>query len=72
MIEVKTLLALEATGFDKDYTSEKKIVALMSPQDALALYTLLINSDLSMLSRDWQKAISLFARELLKAGNKCR
>lgn len=72
MIEVGTTLCLEATGFDKDYISEKKVSVVMNGDDAMALYTLLINADLSQVSDEWHLSISKFARELLKAGNKCR
>lgn len=73
MIEVSTATAIEATGFDNDYVSRKRVVVTMSAEDALALYTILVNSVANYgLTDEWQKSVVKFARELLKAGNKSR
>lgn len=73
MIEVSTATAIEATGFDNDYVSRKRVVVTMSAEDALALYTILVNSVANYgLTDEWQESVVKFARELLKAGNKSR
>lgn len=72
MIEVSTLLGLEATGFDRDYISRKRVVVTMNADDAFALYTIFANIESDWVSDDWRAAISQFSQELLNAGNKCR
>lgn len=73
MIEVFTMTHVEATGFEDDFISSKRVVADMSAEDAFALYTVLMNSsEVNNLTEEWQTAIRSFAKELLDAGNKCR
>lgn len=64
MIEISTTLSLEGES------ATKRVVVSMSAEDALAMHAILANA--SVDADGWQEAVSCFARELLKAGNRCR
>lgn len=70
MIEVTTMLAMEATGFDRDFVSDKRVVLSMSIDDAKAMATVLLNTETE--SPEWNGALSHLAVQLIQAVNKCR
>jgi hypothetical protein len=71
MIDISTDLSVFHTGFDGDFVSHKQIVMRMDRDSALALATILFNNQ-SEISDDWKSTIDEVARQLLRAGNKCR
>jgi hypothetical protein len=73
MIEVFTTTQIEATGFDRDYVTRKRVVMTMDADDALVLYTLLVNAqEVHNMTPEWRRALMRVSDSLLDSGNKCR
>jgi hypothetical protein len=54
-------------------THHKKYVMVgMDVDDAFALATILLNMPVGNISEDWRQSVSMFAKELIDAGNRCR
>ena len=74
MIQTKHELRMAATGFDRDFVSEQRVIMEMSVDDALALATILMNLDdeYIQISPEWNVAFRRAAVALVKEVNACR
>jgi hypothetical protein len=70
MITVSTALDIHNQGTQSHH--KKYVMVGMDADDAFALATIFLNMPTGNISDEWRNAVSMFAKELIDAGNRCR